>query len=202
MADQNLDDEFKRAFIASERRKRWFTRCVVAFIIIGGVLYYLAGVVNRTASLGREAQQMDTSDNTQVPVGPDAPPGSDATANQGQTSQNVGAVPEKPIPDPTPEEQQTAVSLQRDLSDKEYPEARAILIGRGWTPVTLADSENCHEHLECRLEFPEMESCSGDGWCRYSWRAGEVLILVITHDNAPDPDTVADVRACALSDRC
>lgn len=65
----------------------------------------------------------------------------------------------------------------------DYREARRSLIGLGYKPVTLPDSDTC-ETGDGRCEgFPEMHSCAGTGLaqCVFVWKSkSDRLIEVIT----------------------
>ncbi len=76
----------------------------------------------------------------------------------------------------------------------DYGEARRSLIGLGYTPVTLPDSDKCEAgDMRCQGR-PEMSACAGTGLgqCIFVWRSksGALIEIVTVGEDNPGVSAV------------
>lgn len=80
-----------------------------------------------------------------------------------------------------------------------YPQARRMLLARGWRPHQRESTQGCGETLpdqRCSL-FPELQACSstGLGLCRFEWMSpegGKLVVITAGGDPRGDAGEVHD----------
>jgi hypothetical protein len=101
----------------------------------------------------------------------------------------------KPTPAPAAKEEDVQSKLEEVLKkDMAYADLRAAVLARGWKPVATAQcKKNVGGDGAICDHLPELESCSGDGYCisHFENQAGERLD-VTSYGMSEDWNVVGD----------
>ena len=76
------------------------------------------------------------------------------------------------------------VFVRPHISGLDYAHARSMLVKQGFIPRRAPDADCSLAGSKCQ-RFPELEMCSADGYCKFSWRSPDgTAVAVCTHDGA------------------